>query len=103
MQMIIAVFWFWIDLFEQTIGEIISLFSEPYCQDCYAKDVALKCVACEQPILSVYTSALSGYWHPQCFVCQEPNCGPFRNAKFFEYQKRPYCERHYLKLIGWYT
>ena len=72
----------------------------PYCQECYSKCIAPKCVSCGEPILSIYTAALGGYWHPQCFICHEPGCGPFKNAKFFELNGKPYCETHYLQRIG---
>ena len=75
-------------------------FRNPYCQECYSECVAPKCVACGLPILSIYTAALGGYWHPKCFVCQEPGCGPFDKAKFFELNGKPYCEKHYLQRIG---
>jgi len=76
------------------------ILSNPYCQECYSECVAPKCVACGLPILSIYTAALGGYWHPKCFVCQEPGCGPFDKAKFFELNGKPYCEKHYLQRIG---
>jgi len=72
----------------------------PYCQECYSKCIAPKCVSCGEAILSTYTAALGGYWHPQCFICQEPGCGPFKNGKFFELNGKPYCETHYLQRIG---
>lgn len=73
---------------------------KPFCQDCYSKEIAPKCVSCGLPILSIYTAALGGYWHPQCFICHEPGCGPFDKAKFFELSGKPYCEKHYLQRIG---
>ena len=85
--------------FQQLPSDLI-MFRNPYCQECYSECVAPKCVACGLPILSIYTAALGGYWHPKCFVCQEPGCGPFDKAKFFELNGKPYCEKHYLQRIG---
>lgn len=72
----------------------------PYCQECYLKCIAPKCLACKKPILSNYIAALEGYWHPDCFICQEPGCGPFKQGSFFELDGLPYCESHFLARKG---
>ena len=73
---------------------------QPYCQDCYLKCIAPKCVSCKNPILSNYIAALEGYWHPECFVCPEPGCGPFKQGSFHELDGLPYCEKHFLARKG---
>lgn len=72
----------------------------PYCQECYLKCIAPKCLACKNPILSNYIAALEGYWHPDCFICQEQGCGPFKQGSFFELDGLPYCEKHFLARKG---
>ena len=72
----------------------------PYCQDCYLKCIAPKCLSCKKPILSNYIAALEGYWHPECFVCQEKGCGPFEQGSFFELDGMPFCEKHFLARKG---
>jgi len=72
----------------------------PYCQDCYLECIAPKCLACKKPIMSNYIAALDGYWHPDCFICQEPGCGPFKDGSFFELDGLPFCEKHFLARKG---
>lgn len=73
---------------------------QPYCPDCYAECVAPKCLSCKNAILNQYIKALDGYWHTECFICQERGCGPFKHGSFFEYNGKPFCERHYLEKKG---
>jgi len=73
---------------------------KPYCPDCYAECVAPKCLSCNNAILNQYIAALDGYWHPECFICHEPGCGPFLRGSFFEYNGKPYCELCYLAKKG---
>lgn len=43
---------------------------KPYCKEDYLAMFALKCKGCTMAITEGYISALSGQWHPQCFVCR---------------------------------
>lgn len=63
-------------------------------RDCYSNKLAPKCKRCNESIVDNFISALNGYWHLKCFVCQE--CGDsFNSTSFFEYDNMPYCEIHY--------
>ncbi|XP_022103730.1 leupaxin-like isoform X2 [Acanthaster planci] len=65
-----------------------------YCRDDYFSMFAPKCSGCQNAIMDNYITALSGHWHPQCFVCWECR-QPFNDGSFFEHDGMPYCEMHY--------
>ena len=52
---------------------------KPYCKEDYLAMFALKCKGCTMAITEGYISALSGQWHPQCFVCR---VGLYYSASF---------------------
>lgn len=62
-------------------------------------NLAPKCKRCSQAIIENFISALNGYWHPNCFVCQE--CAmPFNSSCFYEFADLPFCEFHYHQKRG---
>lgn len=67
---------------------------KPYCKEDYLAMFALKCKGCTMAITEGYISALSGQWHPQCFVCRDCNM-QFQGGSFFVHEGMPYCEIHY--------
>ncbi|RNA08466.1 paxillin isoform X2 [Brachionus plicatilis] len=77
----------------------LEIENSAYCKDCYVSNMAPKCKRCSKAIIENFISALNGYWHPHCFVCQE--CAmPFNSSCFFEYADMPYCEFHYHQKRG---
>jgi len=80
-----------------------------YCEEDYFNMFAPKCGGCEKPIMADCISGLGRQWHPTCFVCmvffaqsifffltiQRQDCRQPFTGSFFEYENKPYCEKHY--------
>ncbi|KAJ3196409.1 hypothetical protein HK101_009025 [Irineochytrium annulatum] len=68
--------------------------NKAYCEDDYFSLFATLCAGCGKPVVGEYVSAVDSEWHPDCFTCNECK-EPFPTGIFFEFQGKPYCERHY--------
>jgi hypothetical protein len=58
----------------------------------------LTCVVCAKLISGACVNAINQSWHPNCFTCKK--CGVnLHRAKFYENDKKPYCERCILIVV----
>ncbi|KRY36134.1 Paxillin [Trichinella spiralis] len=71
----------------------------PFCRQDYFAYFALRCQACQQPLMNNYITALNAHWHPHCFACHDCK-QPFVGGSFFEHLGEPYCETHYHEKRG---
>jgi len=57
------------------------------------------CNACNRPITTGCISACAVYWHTNCFTCKKCGIVKLSDKKYFEHQKKPYCEKCILILL----
>lgn len=70
-----------------------------YCEPCHTKAFCHPCAYCSQPIKKSVIEALGKHFHPEHFFCS--HCGKeLGNAKFHEYDGKPYCVQDYLDLFS---
>jgi len=60
---------------------------------------AKPCTVCNRPITTGCISACGQYWHTSCFVCKKCGIVKLSDKKYFEHQKKPYCEKCILILL----
>jgi LIM domain len=41
----------------------------PYCNGCFAANIAAKCARCSKPIMETVTTAMEKTWHKECLTC----------------------------------
>jgi LIM domain len=41
----------------------------PYCNSCFATNIAPKCARCSKPIMETVTTAMEKTWHKECLTC----------------------------------
>ena len=74
----------------------------PFCDACYASQIAPRCARCQQPVTDLVVTAMDRHWHRECltcFRCKRPLCDSTTGAQssqFYLYDRhpdRPFCER----------
>jgi hypothetical protein len=56
------------------------------------------CVQCSKPISGACINAIGRHYHPTCFTCKRCD-KKISEAKFFEHEKKPYCDRCILIVV----
>jgi uncharacterized CHY-type Zn-finger protein len=74
--------------------------SQFYCSEDYIDRFRHTCKSCNQKITSgSIVQTYKSYYHPEHFICVSCKT-PFKNGKYYEYEKEPYCEDHYFAIAG---
>ncbi|ELP90045.1 transforming growth factor beta-1-induced transcript 1 protein, putative [Entamoeba invadens IP1] len=66
----------------------------PYCEQCYKEECAVKCAGCGKAIVGASLLALGQKYHPECFVCNVCKA-PFPRGQFYNLDGKPVCAEHY--------
>lgn len=56
------------------------------------------CAQCSKPISGACINAVNRHYHPTCFTCKRCD-KKISEAKFFEHEKKPYCDRCILIVV----
>jgi LIM domain len=59
----------------------------PYCNSCYANNIAPRCARCCKPIMETVTTAMEKTWHKECLTCTI--CRLPLTQQFFLYADKP--------------